>query len=167
MQQNFSESVKPRAETFSRSAIICFTTECTSGKIVPQGRRIPHMRGIFSHPGRGGAPRRGKGSKISPKKAISQTEPPAAEKMPGSTPPPTRAASPPTPSGQHSALRSGSIAGTPSGLHAAASGQHRRQPFRAALSAPLGLHRRHTSRGCTPPPPSGGRTPTYSAMAWR
>lgn len=113
MQQNFSESVKPRAETFSRSAIGCITTKCTPEEIVPQGRRTPHMRGIFPHPDRGGAPRRGKGSKISLKKAISQTEPPAAEKMPGSTPPPTRAASPPTPSGQHSALRSGSIAGTP------------------------------------------------------
>ncbi len=51
------------------------------------------------------------------------------------------------------------------GLHAAASGQHRRQPFRAAPNAPLGLHRRHTSRGCTPPPPrAAARQPT---RPWR
>ena len=169
MQQNFSESVKPRAETFSRSAIDCITTKCTPEEIVPQGRRTPHMRGIFPHPDRGGAPRRGKGSKISLKKAISQTEPPAAEKMPGSTPPPTRAASSPTPSGQHSALRSGSIAGTPPrAARRRPLGRHRRQPLpgstqrSARAPSPAHLPGLHTAA-----PPSGGRTPTYSAMAWR
>ena len=169
MQQNFSESVKPRAETFSRSAIDCITTKCTPEEIVPQGRRTPHMRGIFPHPDRGGAPRRGKGSKISLKKlSVRQNRRrrkrcPAARRrplgrhrrqpLPGSTQRSARALSPAHLPGQHAAAHSGGIAAN---------------PFRAALSAPLGLHRRHTSRGCTPPPPpSGGRTPTYSAMAWR